>query len=222
MTNLRPIRRVRLLEALWTYHLIDCIVVFWVFLVLLCFLVACLALVLGIFLGVRMTSVASNAYEISSISWLVVMVLSRLVTHIVVLCHSLLNMFLFMDRSLIWRVFINLFMMSNIIISHCLWEFCCKWALIIPVIRSSLVLWILSIHWLVLRPSTVQEMVQSLLLSLGKRLLLTSLSSLWIVILSGITLAISLLRVPTLTHRLRILHLLMIVRSLAMRMIHSV
>jgi len=67
VTNLGAIKRIRLLESLRANHLINSIVVFRILLVLLSFLVACLALVFGVFLGVRMPSVTSNTDEIGSI-----------------------------------------------------------------------------------------------------------------------------------------------------------
>lgn len=96
---------VRLLESLRSHHLVNCIVVFRVLLVLLCFLVASLALVLGILLSIRMASVTCYAHKISAVPRLVVSLKSWMLTHVIVLIKSFFSMFIVMGRSLLWRVF---------------------------------------------------------------------------------------------------------------------
>ena len=145
VVHLGNVRIIRLLVALRSHHLIDCIVIFRIFLVLLSFLVASLALVLGILLSIRMASVACNAHEVSAISWLVVSLKSGMLTHIIVFIKPFFTMLIVMGRSLLWRVFDSFVILMEIF---------CKFSISSPMILRKL-----AIHGRRLRFTCCKEMV---------------------------------------------------------------
>lgn len=63
--------RIRMRSSLLLHDMTHCIILFWVFLIFLCFLITCLALIFRIFSGVWWTS---STCDTNKISWALVMI----------------------------------------------------------------------------------------------------------------------------------------------------
>ena len=98
------------------HHLVNGVIILWIFLILLCLLIASLALILGILLCVRMSPMTWYTHKICTIIIICVILISKLLTWIILI--SLVN----------WLITHRFVVILFVIIRHRLLR---RWVLII-------------------------------------------------------------------------------------------